>query len=44
MAVCIDSYCPVTDDPPPAAIEDYWAAHLGVPTIGDYRWVPLVSY
>lgn len=25
-------------------IEDYWASHLGTGTLGDYQYVPIVSY
>ncbi|KAL8391925.1 hypothetical protein RB595_002218 [Gaeumannomyces hyphopodioides] len=44
MALCIDNYCPSADAPSAAALDDYWASHLGVPTVGDYRWAPAVSY
>lgn len=44
MAICIDTYCPVSGDPPLSLIEDYWASHLGTGTVGDYRWVPATSY
>lgn len=44
MALCIDTYCPISDSPSLALIEDYWASHLGTGTLGDYRWVPATSY
>src|SRR5690606_37382320 len=28
MALCIDTYCPLSDDPSKDVIEDYWASHL----------------
>ncbi|RYP71911.1 hypothetical protein DL771_004514 [Monosporascus sp. 5C6A] len=44
MAICIDTYCPRSGNPPPSLLEDYWASHLGTGTVGDYQWVPAVSY
>ncbi|KAL8294636.1 hypothetical protein RB597_007747 [Gaeumannomyces tritici] len=45
MALCIDTYCqPSAEKPSAASLDDYWASHLGVPTVGDYTWVPAVSY
>ncbi|KAF2110270.1 hypothetical protein BDV96DRAFT_603872 [Lophiotrema nucula] len=44
MAVCIDTYCSLSGDPSIALIEDHRAWHLGVSTIGDYRYKPTVSY
>jgi hypothetical protein len=44
MALCIDTYCPISDNPPLSLIEDYWASHLGTGTLGDYKWVPATSY
>jgi predicted ferric reductase len=44
MAICIDTYCPLSDNPSLTLIEDYWASHLGTGTIGDYRWVPAAPY
>jgi predicted ferric reductase len=44
MALCIDNYCPISDNPPLDVIEDYWASHLGTGTLGNYAYVPAVSY
>jgi predicted ferric reductase len=44
LAICIDTYCPLSDSPSRELIEDYWASHLGTGTLGDYRWVPAASY
>jgi hypothetical protein len=34
MALCIDVYCTLSDDPATTLIEDYWTAHLGTGTLG----------
>ncbi|KAJ4257592.1 hypothetical protein NW762_008717 [Fusarium torreyae] len=44
MALCIDTYCPLTENPPMSVIEDYWASHLGTGTLGDYQYIPVMSY
>jgi hypothetical protein len=44
MALCIDTYCPLAGDPSRELILDYWASHLGTVTIGDYSWIPTMSY
>jgi len=44
MALCIDTYCPLSDNPSTELIEDYWASHLGTGTQGNYKWVPAMSY
>ncbi|EAQ91937.1 hypothetical protein CHGG_00172 [Chaetomium globosum CBS 148.51] len=44
MALCLDTYCPISDNPSLDLLEDYWASHLGTGTLGDYQWVPAVSY
>ncbi|OLN95478.1 Ferric/cupric reductase transmembrane component 1-like protein 2 [Colletotrichum chlorophyti] len=44
MALCIDTYCPLSDKPPMAKLEDYWASHLGTGTLGNYKYVPVMSY
>ncbi|KAK4113007.1 hypothetical protein N656DRAFT_637864 [Canariomyces notabilis] len=44
MAICIDTYCPISDSPPLDLIEDYWVSHLGTGTLGDYQYVPAMSY
>jgi hypothetical protein len=44
MALCIDVYCTLSDKPSMALIEDYWVSHLGTGTLGDYRYVPVLSY
>ncbi|TLD23721.1 hypothetical protein PspLS_06922 [Pyricularia sp. CBS 133598] len=43
MALCIDNYCPISDRPSLEIIEDYWASHLAVTTVGNYQWVPSMS-
>lgn len=44
MALCIDIYCTLSDDPPLLLIEDYWASHLGTGTLGDHKYMPVMSY
>ncbi|KAL2198323.1 ferric reductase like transmembrane component-domain-containing protein [Corynascus similis CBS 632.67] len=44
MALCIDNYCSLSDNPPLSLIEDYWASHLATGTLGDYAHVPAMSY
>ncbi|OAG06034.1 uncharacterized protein CC84DRAFT_1217309 [Paraphaeosphaeria sporulosa] len=44
MAVCIDTYCSVSDHPSTGLIEEYWASHLATTTVGSYKWKPAVSY
>lgn len=44
VALCIDTYCPLSDDPPAILIDDYWASHLGTGTLGDPKYVPVMSY
>ncbi|KAJ4990931.1 ferric-chelate reductase [Stagonosporopsis vannaccii] len=44
MALCIDTYCSLSDKPAPSLIEDYWASHLGTGTLGNYDYVPVLSY
>ncbi|KAM0264194.1 hypothetical protein ACHAPA_008378 [Fusarium lateritium] len=44
MALCIDTYCPLTEKPSMSLVEDYWASHLGTGTLGNYKYVPAMSY
>jgi hypothetical protein len=44
IALCIDMYCTQSDRPELKSIEDYWTSHLGTGTLGDYRYVPVLSY
>lgn len=44
MAVCIGTYCGLSDHPSAGLIEDYWASHLATSTLGNYKWKPSVSY
>lgn len=44
MALCIDNYCTLSDNPPLSLIEDYWASHLGTGTLGNYKYTPTASY
>ncbi|KAK2006206.1 hypothetical protein LZ32DRAFT_611448 [Colletotrichum eremochloae] len=44
MALCIDTYCPLSDNPSAAKLEDYWASHLGTGTLGNYDYAPAMSY
>ncbi|GKT73908.1 ferric-chelate reductase [Colletotrichum tofieldiae] len=44
MALCLDTYCPLSDDAPRSLLEDYWAAHLATGTVGDYQWKPTISF
>lgn len=44
MALCIDTYCPLSDKPKLSLIHDYWAAHLGTGTIGNYNHIPSMTY
>ena len=44
MALCIDVYCSLSDKPSKSLLEDYWASHLGTGTLGNYQFVPVMSY
>ncbi|KAF6798242.1 Ferric reductase transmembrane component 3-like protein 2 [Colletotrichum sojae] len=44
MALCLDTYCPLSDKASPSLLEDYWASHLATGTVGDYQWVPTMTY
>ncbi|KAK2741156.1 ferric-chelate reductase [Colletotrichum kahawae] len=44
MALCIDTYCPLSENPTMAKLEDYWASHLGTGTLGNYKYTPAMSY
>jgi hypothetical protein len=44
MALCLDIYCPLTDNPPMSLLEYYWNYHLATGTVGEYQWQPNVSY
>ncbi|KAK6362242.1 hypothetical protein TWF730_005939 [Orbilia blumenaviensis] len=44
MALCINTYCPTSDAPALSKIEDYWYSHLGTGSIGNYQYVPVISY
>lgn len=44
MALCIDTYCPLSDQPHLSLVEDYWATHLGTGTIGSNLYEPVMSY
>lgn len=44
VALCINTYCPLSDCPPASVIDDYWASHLGTGTLGDPQYVPVMSY
>lgn len=44
MALCIDTYCPLSGDPSRGTIDDYWVSHLGTGTVGDYQFEPVMSY
>ncbi|KAG5662823.1 hypothetical protein KAF25_005241 [Fusarium avenaceum] len=44
MALCIDTYCPLTEKPSMSLIKDYWASHLGTGTLGNYQYTPAMSY
>ncbi|KAH6614345.1 ferric reductase-like protein transmembrane component 4 [Boeremia exigua] len=44
MALCIDTYCSLSDEPATSLIEDYWDSHLGIGTLGTYQYVPVMSY
>jgi hypothetical protein len=44
MALCIDVYCSLSDKPSKSLLEDYWVSHLGTGTLGDYQYVPIMSY
>ncbi|KAK6350511.1 hypothetical protein TWF718_003702 [Orbilia javanica] len=44
MALCINTYCPTNGAPSLSKIEDYWYGHLGTGTVGNYKWVPSLSY
>ncbi|KAF3936312.1 hypothetical protein ABW19_dt0208634 [Dactylella cylindrospora] len=44
MAICIDTYCPMNGAPALSKIEDYWYSHLGTGSVGNYKYIPTVSY
>lgn len=44
LALCIDTYCPGSDAPRTGIIEDYWASHLATGSIGNFSWVPTMTY
>lgn len=44
LALCIDTYCPGSDAPRLGAVEDYWASHLATGSIGNFSWVPALTY
>lgn len=44
MAICLDTYCPLSDKPSVSLLEDYWSEHLGTGTLGDLQYVPAMSY
>jgi len=44
MALCIDTYCPANGAPPMSKIDDYWASHLAVTTVGNYQWKPSFTF
>lgn len=44
MALCLDTYCPLSGDPPVSLLEDYWSSHLATGTVADYQWQPSISY
>ncbi|KAJ8112844.1 hypothetical protein OPT61_g4885 [Boeremia exigua] len=44
MALCIDVYCSLSDKPSKSLLKDYWASHLGTGTLGNYQYVPVMSY
>ncbi|KAL2675700.1 hypothetical protein Neosp_011890 [[Neocosmospora] mangrovei] len=44
MALCINTYCPGSDAPELALIEDYWRGHLATGTVGTMEWKPVMSY
>lgn len=44
MAICLDTYCPISDRPDLTLLEDYWASHLGTGTLGNHVYVPALSY
>ncbi|KAK1981819.1 ferric reductase like transmembrane component-domain-containing protein [Colletotrichum cereale] len=44
MALCIDTYCPLSEKPSITKVEDYWASHLGTGTLGNYKYVPAMPY
>ena len=44
MALCIDTYCGLSDKPDSRLIQDYWASHLGTGTLGTYEYEPILSY
>jgi len=44
MAICLDTYCPLSTNPDLALLEDYWSSHLGTGTLGNAKYVPGLSY
>lgn len=44
LALCIDTYCPGSDAPRVGVIEDYWGSHVATGSIGNFSWVPAMTY
>ncbi|KAK2767773.1 hypothetical protein FQN54_003932 [Arachnomyces sp. PD_36] len=44
MAICLDTYCPISNKPDLASLEDYWASHIGTGSLGSSQYVPALSY
>lgn len=44
LALCIDTYCPGSDAPRAGVIEEYWGSHLATGSIGNFSWVPKMTY
>lgn len=44
LALCLDTYYLLADNPPISPLEDYWSSHLATGTLGDYQWQPDVAY
>ncbi|KAK4447967.1 ferric reductase like transmembrane component-domain-containing protein [Podospora aff. communis PSN243] len=44
MAICLDTYCPISGNPDISLLNDYWMSHLGTGTLGNYNYVPAMSY
>ena len=44
IALCMDTYCPLTGNPSLKLLESYWAGHLATGTLGTSKYIPTMSY
>ena len=44
MALCIDTYCLLTEKPSTELLDDYWTTHPETGTLGAPLYKPVLSY